>query len=448
MTSTKKKLLWFSISLIFVLNDSIAQAENNRVGYSERQNRQLSYQHDISPATPKALEKNHLDIPASSQKRMILAQANINKPLPSPLSNESDNGKKNIVPLFFPFLDSKNTDEVKGILNKDVLPDVQKQITKPIPPLKGPDATPIVPNIPIPKGNNVMGDPDLPDLDFREALKQQKILLPEENIRYLEKMIRQYDNKGQKHQEPEEKQSMPPKKPEILFPKQRLPESISKKKYIPENRHLPKVMYIEEYVRSLFDSVAKNDTDAVRALGHYLRNLEVRDQEGNTPLIYAAMAGNLPVIYVLLGMGANQNAQNMYGVSALHVAALSGRLDIVNVLLKNNAIPTLKDQIDRSPLSIAQQKNFTPIVSVMEKYQKELRNLVQRAHSSTSSTKIDDDDVKPVILTQEENIAEGDAMHSTEKTTISTDEKNVPKPQFTEQEEQLMQLQTEQTDKI
>jgi ankyrin repeat protein len=57
------------------------------------------------------------------------------------------------------------------------------------------------------------------------------------------------------------------------------------------------------------------------------------DNFGQTPLMYAASAGNKPMVSLLLRYGANPDQPNHYGTTALMDAAASGHQDIVELLL-------------------------------------------------------------------------------------------------------------------
>ena len=64
-------------------------------------------------------------------------------------------------------------------------------------------------------------------------------------------------------------------------------------------------------------------------------NDNCNDNDGyrNTPLIYAAMYGNVEVVRVLLEGGANVDRADAYRDTALHWAAFYGHLDVCRLLL-------------------------------------------------------------------------------------------------------------------
>jgi len=64
----------------------------------------------------------------------------------------------------------------------------------------------------------------------------------------------------------------------------------------------------------------------------------------STSIILAAEVNNIKSIEKLIQCGANINATNGYGNSALHIAARNGNNDVVSLLLKHNAIVNIQNK--------------------------------------------------------------------------------------------------------
>lgn len=84
--------------------------------------------------------------------------------------------------------------------------------------------------------------------------------------------------------------------------------------------------------------------------------IEERDAKGRTPLITAAMSGDLRVVQSLLNDGANTEAQDKWGYTALVWAADIGATDIVNALIRANANTEARDKNGLTALSWAAKK--------------------------------------------------------------------------------------------
>jgi ankyrin repeat protein len=79
--------------------------------------------------------------------------------------------------------------------------------------------------------------------------------------------------------------------------------------------------------------------------------LEHRDRNGNTPLIAAAFLGRAEALQALLQAGANPNATNLHGVTALLRCAAEPAK--ARMLLERGADPNIRSLLGQSPLMLA-----------------------------------------------------------------------------------------------
>jgi ankyrin repeat protein len=75
---------------------------------------------------------------------------------------------------------------------------------------------------------------------------------------------------------------------------------------------------------------------------------------GNTPLKIASVQGNVAVISALLDYGADINALNEDGCTALHHAVSQGHTEAAALLVKRGADATTKDRFGKAPLDYAE----------------------------------------------------------------------------------------------
>src|SRR5262245_28509771 len=88
-------------------------------------------------------------------------------------------------------------------------------------------------------------------------------------------------------------------------------------------------------VDAVFRAIGATDLPALKTLVAAPADANVRDQAGVTPLMYAGAAGSLDAMTLLLDKGADVNAQNGFGSTALVWSAT--QIDKVRLLLERGA---------------------------------------------------------------------------------------------------------------
>jgi len=103
-------------------------------------------------------------------------------------------------------------------------------------------------------------------------------------------------------------------------------------------------------VASLIDAARLGKRDAAAGLLARGAKVDSADQNGRTPLRWAAFRGHTDVMQLLLDRGAKVDAQDRWGSSVLMAAARRGRLEAVRVLLRRKANVNLKSQSGETAL--------------------------------------------------------------------------------------------------
>ena len=67
-------------------------------------------------------------------------------------------------------------------------------------------------------------------------------------------------------------------------------------------------------------------------------NVNAKDNHGTTAIIFAARSGHLEALSMLINTGANVNAKNYDGYTALIFAAENGHLGVINALINAGAL--------------------------------------------------------------------------------------------------------------
>jgi ankyrin repeat protein len=90
------------------------------------------------------------------------------------------------------------------------------------------------------------------------------------------------------------------------------------------------------------DAVRRGDVEAVRSQIAAGADINARDQHGQTALMIAAHEGHAPVVSLLVEHGAGLNHTAKYGLSALMLAVIRGDAQIAATLVNAGADLTLR----------------------------------------------------------------------------------------------------------
>jgi hypothetical protein len=122
----------------------------------------------------------------------------------------------------------------------------------------------------------------------------------------------------------------------------------------------------------LSDAVLKGDLAAAKALidkGVDVQELDTRPsiagQNGRRPLNWAALQNNTAMIELLLGAGANINATNLSGFTAVHHAVEANAIDALKLLIAKGADLTLRNAAGLTPRDFAATANRVAAFEVL-----------------------------------------------------------------------------------
>ncbi len=117
-------------------------------------------------------------------------------------------------------------------------------------------------------------------------------------------------------------------------------------------------------------------------LAEYNPNLDIQDNEGNTPLHLAVRNGNDLILQALLAHGADINAYNNNGDTALHVAIRAGRTTVASQLLEAGAQINERNDEGNTPSHYAARAGRLDAVRILLAHNNVQVNLLNRQHAS------------------------------------------------------------------
>jgi ankyrin repeat protein len=102
--------------------------------------------------------------------------------------------------------------------------------------------------------------------------------------------------------------------------------------------------------QDLFEAAKSGDNARVRELLDAGRDVNGRQEGGQTPLRAAVDEGHIDMVRLLLERGADPNLGDMFGSSPLHCAVLHGRSDLAQLLVERGANVNTESDLGMTPL--------------------------------------------------------------------------------------------------
>eukprot|EP01138_Halocafeteria_seosinensis_P008781 gb/GECG01008975.1/.p1 GENE.gb/GECG01008975.1/~~gb/GECG01008975.1/.p1 ORF type:complete len:1407 (+),score=241.60 gb/GECG01008975.1/:1-4221(+) len=125
----------------------------------------------------------------------------------------------------------------------------------------------------------------------------------------------------------------------------------------------------------LSDAAFAERLDDVRELIENGADINARDRDGFTALHRTCVTGKTNVIKVLLEHGADVNSTDMYGDSPLHYACFCGHKEAIELLLAYGADPTRQSGDGKTPIDSAREEKHEHIFPILDKYAPEVTRL-------------------------------------------------------------------------
>lgn len=107
----------------------------------------------------------------------------------------------------------------------------------------------------------------------------------------------------------------------------------------------------------LLDAARQGESEEIKLLLEEGAGVNVKNENGWTPLHWATRNGHADAVRVLLDKGAHMNAKNNCGSTPLHLASHLGRVEVAYVLLDRGADLNTKNDSGKTPLDVADNVN-------------------------------------------------------------------------------------------
>lgn len=116
---------------------------------------------------------------------------------------------------------------------------------------------------------------------------------------------------------------------------------------------------------ALIDAALADDATAITALVRQGANVNAREEDGATALAWAVNHSNIAIVEILLNSGANPNLANELGIGPLSLAITNGSTALVKLLLSKGADPNLARENGETPLMTAARSSQVEAVKLL-----------------------------------------------------------------------------------
>lgn len=139
-----------------------------------------------------------------------------------------------------------------------------------------------------------------------------------------------------------------------------------------------------ELKKRLLRAAETGDPAAMEQILPRLADVDVRDEDNNTPLILAARKGSVETVKMLLAKGSDRDAANNKRATALSYAAEKGDFDMCRVLIDGGASVNTKTGEGKSPLILAAAGGHRNIVDILLQEGADVKNRTNNGETALS----------------------------------------------------------------
>ncbi len=116
------------------------------------------------------------------------------------------------------------------------------------------------------------------------------------------------------------------------------------------------------------EAAGECDTATCTMLIEQGADVNARDEDGNTPLLWAVLAGNMQVVLTMLRRGADLNCKNNEGETPLHWAAVTGSVEVASLLIQGGADANVADEVGITPIRSAELNEDMEMVEFLRSH--------------------------------------------------------------------------------
>lgn len=137
------------------------------------------------------------------------------------------------------------------------------------------------------------------------------------------------------------------------------------RRFSDENIHHPILPRYSDKVDILFAEIGTNDINDFNAIIREIFNVNIYNEFGDTPLLFAVSLKRRLIVASLLAAGANPDLKNSLGLTSINIAIKMGDYEMVKLLVESGANLDIRNNFGETYLIQAVRIGYLPIIDYL-----------------------------------------------------------------------------------
>jgi ankyrin repeat protein len=144
-----------------------------------------------------------------------------------------------------------------------------------------------------------------------------------------------------------------------------IPPALLSRKFSDQNIHHPILRRYSDKVDLLFNEIGINDINDFNAIVRQIFNVNIYNEFGDTPLLFAVSLKRQLISTSLLAAGANPDLKNSLGLTSVNIAIKMGDYEMVKLLVESGADLDIRDGFGETYLMQAVRIGYLPVIDYL-----------------------------------------------------------------------------------
>jgi len=179
-----------------------------------------------------------------------------------------------------------------------------------------------------------------------------------------------------------------------------IPPPLLSRKFSDQNIHHPILRRYSDKVDLLFNEIGINDINDFNAIVRQISNVNIYNEFGDTPLLFAVSLKRQLISTSLLAAGANPDLKNSLGLTSVNIAIKMGDYEMVKLLVESGANLDIRDVFGETYLMQAVRVGYLPVIDYLAAKDINLNAINKKNFSALDIAKMSNNNVVFQLLSK------------------------------------------------